>query len=95
MRLLRALILFETNFVYDDFGLMELPALDLLEPESLDDELEDAVLEEDEEESVEDPAGLLLPDSDLLSEEAAEMSVLPSALPAESDPFAGLLPDLA
>jgi hypothetical protein len=64
----------------------------LLELESLDDELDDAVLEE---ESAEDPAGLLLPESDLPSDAAAEVSVLPSALPAESDGLANLLPDLA
>jgi hypothetical protein len=86
-------ILFENS--YDDFELLELPALDLLEPESLEDELEDPVLEEDEEESAAAPAGLLSPDPDLLSEAAAEMSVLPSALPVESDAFAALLPDLA
>ncbi len=64
------------------------------EPESLDDELEDVPLEEDDEESDVDAADLLLPESDLLSEAAAEMSVLPSDLLAESD-LAVLLPDLA
>jgi hypothetical protein len=66
----------------------------LPEPESLDDELDDAGLEEDED-SAEEPAGLLLPESDLPSDAAAEMSVLLSDLPAESDALAGLLPDLA
>ena len=79
----------------DDFELLELPALDLPEPESLDDELDDAPLEEDDEESAVDAAGLLLLESDLPSEAAAEMSVLPSDLPAESDDLAALLPDLA
>lgn len=82
------------NF-YDDFELLELPAPDLAEPESLDDELDDAVLEEEEEEPAVDAAGLLPPESDLPSEAAAEISVLPSDLPAESDDLAGLLPDLA
>ena len=71
-----------------------LPPLDLPEPESLDD-AEDAAFEEEEEESEADAAGLLLPESDLPSEAAAETSVLPSDLLAESDDFAGLLPDLA
>jgi hypothetical protein len=78
----------------DDFELLELPALDLPEPESLDDELEELLLEEDDDESEVDAAGLLLPESDLLSEAAADMSDFPSDLPAESD-LAGLLPDLA
>jgi hypothetical protein len=78
--------------LYDDFELLELPALDLPEPESLD---EDAALDEDEEESDVDAVGLLLPESDLPSESAAEMSDLPSDLPAESDGLAGLLPDFA
>jgi hypothetical protein len=78
----------------DDFELLELPALDLPEPESLDDELDEALLD-DEEESDVDAAGLLLPESDLLSEAAAEMSDFPSNLLAESDGLAGLLPDLA
>ena len=71
--------------------MLELPALDLPELDSLD----DAEFAEDEEESDVDAAGLLLPESDLLSEAAAEMSALPSDLLAESDDFAGLLPDLA
>lgn len=75
--------------------MLELPALVLPEPESLDDELEDAVLEEDDEESEVEAAGLLLLESDLPSDAAAEISVFPSALPAESDGFADLLPDLA
>lgn len=79
----------------DDFELPELPALDLPEPESLDDELDDAELEEDEEESELDGAGLLLLESDLPSDAAAETSALPSDFPAESDDLAGLLPDLA
>ena len=85
---------FSSNDFYDDFELLEFPALDLPEPESLDDELDDAVLEEDEEESAVDAAGLLLLESDFPSEAAAEMSVLPSALLAESG-LAALLPDLA
>ena len=76
---------------YEDLELFELPAPDLPEPESLDDEL----LEEDEDESALDAAGLLLLESDLLSEAAAETSALPSDLLAESEDFAGLLPDLA
>lgn len=81
---------------YDDLEVLELPALDLLEPELLDDILEEAVLEEEEEESVVDTEGLLLlPESDLPSDAAAEMSALPSDLPPESDALAGLLPDLA
>jgi hypothetical protein len=79
----------------DDFELLELPALDLPEPASLDDELEELLLEEDEEESVVDAAGLLLPESGLLSEAAADVSAFPSDLPAESDEVAGLPPDLA
>jgi hypothetical protein len=79
---------------YDDFELLELPALDLPEPESLDDELDDAVLEEDDDESDVDAAGLLPLESDLPSEAVAEISVLPSDLPAESG-LAGLLPDFA
>ncbi|HTU50538.1 MAG TPA: hypothetical protein VMF56_08080 [Acidobacteriaceae bacterium] len=75
---------------YDDFELLELPALDLPEPESLD----DVVVEEDEEESDVEAAGLLPLESDFPSDAAAEMSALPSDLPAESD-LAGLLPDLA
>jgi hypothetical protein len=78
----------------DDFELLELPAFDLPEPASLDDEVEDVLSEEEDEESDVDFAALLLAESDLLSEEAAEMSALPSDLLAESD-FAGLLPDLA
>lgn len=81
---------FSTNSYYD-FELLELPALDLPEPESLD----DAVVEEDEEESVVDAAGLLLLESDLPSDAAADMSALPSDLLAESDDLADLLPDLA
>jgi hypothetical protein len=79
--------------IYDDFELLELPEFDLPEPESLDDELDDGALEE--EESAVDAEGLLLPESDLLSEAAAEISVLPSDLLAESEDFADLLPDLA
>lgn len=79
----------------DDFEPLGLPALDLPELESLDDELEDAELEEDEEESEADAAGLLLPESDLLSEVVADISDFPSDLFAESDEAAGLLPDLA
>ncbi len=81
-----------SNNYCDVFELLELPAFDLTEPESLDDkELE----EEDEEESAVDAAGLLLLESDLASEAAADISVLPSDLLAESEDFAGLLPDLA
>jgi hypothetical protein len=65
----------------------------LPEPASLDDESDDVLLEEEEESDV-DSAGLLLPESDLLSEAAAEISALPSDFLAESD-LAGLLPDLA
>ncbi len=79
---------------YDDFELLEIPALDFPEPESLDDELEDALFEEDDEESEVEAAGLLLL-SDLLSEAAADMSDFPSDLPAESAADAILLPDLA
>lgn len=84
-----------SNNYCDDFELLGLPALDLPEPESLDDEFDDAELEEEEEESAVDAAGLLLPESDFPSEAAAEMSVLPSDLLAESDDVAGLFPDLA
>jgi hypothetical protein len=63
----------------------------LPEPESLDD---DAELEEDEDESAVD-AAVLLPESDLLSEAAADVSAFPSDLPVESDEVAGLPPDLA
>lgn len=64
------------------------------EPESLDDELEDALFEEDDEESEVEAAGLLLL-SDLLSEAAGDMSDFPSDLLAESAADAILLPDLA
>lgn len=64
------------------------------EPESLDDELDEALLDDEEESDVDD-AGLLLPESDLVSEADAEMSAFPSDLLVESDAFAGLLPDLA
>jgi hypothetical protein len=84
-----------SNNYCDDFELLELPAFDLPEPESLDDEVEELLLEEDDDESDVDAAGLLPPESDLPSEAAAEMSVLPSDLLAESDDVAGLLPDLA
>jgi hypothetical protein len=84
-----------SNNYCDDFELLELPALDLPEPESLDDELDDAVLEKDEEESDVEAADLLPPESDLLSEAAADISDFPSDLLAESDEVAGLLPDLA
>lgn len=84
-----------SNNYCDDFELLELPAFDLPEPESLDDEFDDAELEEDDEESDVDAAGLPLPESDLPSEAAAETSALPSDLLAESEDFAGLLPDLA
>jgi hypothetical protein len=75
------------------YELLEFPALDLPEPESLDDEPEEVLLTVAE--SDVEAAGLLLPEPDLLSEAAAEMSVLPSDLLAESDDVAGLLPDLA
>jgi hypothetical protein len=79
----------------DDFEPLELPALDLLDPESLDEELVEALFEEDDAESDVDGAGLLLPESDLLSDAATEISVFPSDLPPESDDVEGLLPDLA
>ena len=75
------------------YELLDLPALDLPEPESVDDDAEDvllAVVESDVE-----AAGLLLPEPDLLSDAAAEMSALPSDLLVESDDVAGLVPDLA
>ncbi len=84
-----------SNNYCDVFELLELPAFDFPEPESLDDELDDAELDEDEEESDVDAAGLPLLESALPSEAAAETSALPSDLLAESEDFAGLLPDLA
>jgi hypothetical protein len=79
---------------YDGFELLELPALDLPELESFAEEPDEALLEEDEDSEVE-AAGLLLPESDLPSEAAADMSDFPSDLPAESAEDAVLLPDFA